>query len=200
VIRVRDLLVRFGETTALSLAALDVGEGECVGVHGRNGSGKSTLLRVLGGLQTPSAGTVEGAPPPGRAVLVHQIPWLFRGTAAENAALALRAAGVRRRERRRRVLEALARFGAQAYADRPASALSGGERRRVALARASLADPALWLLDEPLSDLDAAGRAAVAEALLASKATRVIASPDPIPALCPRWVALTGASAGAAPS
>ncbi len=189
-ISARDLVVRFGDVTALRLPALDVADGEAVGVHGRNGSGKTTLLRVLAGLLAPTEGRVDGVPPPGRAVLLHQRPYLFRGTAVENAALALRAAGVPRRERRRRALEALDRLGAAAFADRTAADLSGGERRRVAVARALLADPALLLLDEPLAALDAAGRAAVAAAISASKATRIVAAPEPLPELAGRWVAL----------
>jgi ABC-type nitrate/sulfonate/bicarbonate transport system ATPase subunit len=200
VIAVRDLLVRFGDVTALTLDALDVGDGEAVGVHGQNGSGKSTLLRILAGLLLPTRGSVTGLPPPGRAVLLHQRPYLFRGSALDNAALPLRAAGTPRRERRRRAREALERLGAGAYADRPASVLSGGQRRRVAVARALVGEPALLLLDEPLAALDEEGRAAVLAALSASRATRVTASPLPDPALAGRWVGLragvgTGASA-----
>jgi ABC-type multidrug transport system ATPase subunit len=190
VISVRDLVVRFDDVTALSVASFEVGDGEAVGVHGPNGSGKSTLLRVLGGLLAPTEGRVSGAPPPGRAVLLHQRPYLFRGTALDNAAIALRARGVRRGERRRRAREMLERLGAGPVADRTAADLSGGERRRVAVARALLAEPALLLLDEPLAALDGPGRRAVTEAVLACPATRVVAAPEPVPALAARWVAL----------
>ena len=195
-ISAQGLVVRFGDVTALSLSALDVADGEALGVSGPNGSGKSTLLRVLSGLLSPSEGRVEGLPPPGRAVLLHQRPYLFRGSALENAALPLRAAGVPRHERRRRAAEWLDRLGASAYAGRPSAGLSGGERRRVAVARALAAEPALLLLDEPLAGLDEEGRRAVVSAVCASSATRVTTSPDPIPALAGRWVPLP---AGAGP-
>ena len=89
-IRLRDLEMRFDDVHALSLRALDIEESERLGIRGRNGSGKSTLMRILAGLLRPTSGTVEGLPPPGRAVLVHQRPHLFRGTARDNVAYALR--------------------------------------------------------------------------------------------------------------
>ncbi len=92
-IRCRDLTVMFGETPALRLPSLDIADGERVGVCGSNGTGKSTLLRVLAGLIAPSSGTIEGAPPPGRAVLVHQNPYLFRGSVEANLSYALRRSG-----------------------------------------------------------------------------------------------------------
>jgi ABC-type nitrate/sulfonate/bicarbonate transport system ATPase subunit len=196
-IRVRDLLVRFGEVTALRLAAFDLALGESVGVSGPNGSGKTTLLRVLAGFVVPTQGRVEGLLPPGRTVLLHQRPYLFHGSALDNVALPLRARGVPRRELRRLGLDLLGRLGAQAYAQRTAADLSGGQRRRVAVARALAADPDLLLLDEPFAALDEEGRAAVLEALEACRATRVSASPEPVADLAARWVALepaTGAS------
>ena len=189
-----DLIVRFGDVTALSLASLHIGEGEAIGVHGPNGSGKSTLLRVLAGLLAPTEGRLTGAPPPGKAVLLHQRPYLFRGTALENAALPLRAAGIPRQERKRRAFAQLERLGAAAIADRVAADLSGGERRRVAVARALLAEPQLLLLDEPFASLDEAGRRAVTEAVLACPAARLVAAPEPLPTLANRWIALAAPS------
>jgi ABC-type nitrate/sulfonate/bicarbonate transport system ATPase subunit len=189
VIRAQDLVVRYGPVVALRLRALEVGDGESVGVHGRNGSGKSTLLRLLAGLLRPTAGRVA-VPPPGRTVLVHQRPYLFRGTARENVEWALRVRGVRRGERRGRALEGLEALGAGSFADRAAVDLSGGERQRVALARALAASPDVLLLDEPLAALDEPGRALVLAALDASRRTRVVASPEPSPALASRWIAL----------
>jgi ABC-type sulfate/molybdate transport systems ATPase subunit len=190
VISARDLVVRFGAVTALRLPALDVADGEAVGVSGPNGSGKSTLLRVLAGLLVPDEGRAAGLLPPGRAVLLHQRPYLFRGTAIDNVGLALRARGVPRRERRRRSAELLASLGAAAYGDRTAADLSGGQRRRVAIARALAAEPILWLLDEPLAALDEEGRRVVSDAIRGCPAARVVAAPDPIPALAGRWIRL----------
>ena len=185
-----DLVVRYGERTALVLDRLEVVPGGDVGVHGRNGSGKSTLLRVLAGLVVPTSGHVD-VPPPGRTTLLHQHPFLFRGTALANVEVALRALGIRRRERARRALEALDGLGAASLATRTAADLSGGERRRVAVARALVGRPVLLLLDEPLEGLDDAGRRVVVAAVRASGATRVTASPDPLPDLAGTWVALT---------
>ena len=142
---------------------LEIAPGDRLGVIGPNGSGKSTLLRVLAGLLEPTAGTVEGLPPPGRVVLVHQRPYLFRGTALANVSFALRAQHRGVREAR----EWLGRLDATHLAGRPARALSGGERRRVAVARALAARPDVLLLDEPLAALDVPGRQAVAQACAA---------------------------------
>ncbi len=185
----RDLVVRFGERTALVLDRLEVEPGGAVGVHGPNGSGKSTLLKVLAGLVVPSSGQVE-VPRPGRTTLLHQHPFLFRGTALWNVEVALRPLRIPRRERARLAAEALERVGGSPLADRTAADLSGGERRRVAVARALVGRPELILLDEPLEGLDEAGRRLVLEAVRSSGATRVTASPDPVPDLAADWVAL----------
>ena len=133
-ITVSDLIVRFGPTTAVSLAGLEIADGESVGVLGPNGCGKTTLLRVLAGLLAPTSGRATGCPPPGRAILLHQRPYLLRGTAIDAAALGLRARGVARRERRAKAAAWLDRLGAIGYAHRAVSQLSGGEARRVAVA------------------------------------------------------------------
>jgi ABC-type multidrug transport system ATPase subunit len=174
VIRLRDIEMRFNDVHALSLPALDVEEGERLGIRGRNGSGKSTLTRILAGLLRPTSGTVEGLPPPGRAVLVHQRPYLFRGTARDNVAYALRL-------QRRPVREALGwldRLEAGHVADRRAKDLSGGERRRVAIARALATRPRLLLLDEPLAALDATGVEALRGALESYEGTLVVTAPE----------------------
>jgi len=171
VIRAQGLVVRLDGVEALRLDALEVGEGERVGVRGPNGSGKTTLLRVLAGLLEPTEGTVVT---PRRTVLVHQQPYLFRGTARENVAYALNLNGRPAGE----AGEWLARLAADAFADRPASTLSEGERRRVAIARALATHPEALLLDEPYAALDAAGIATVTSVLRAFEGTLLIAAPD----------------------
>jgi len=170
VIAARGLVVRLDGTEALRLDALDIADGERVGVRGPNGSGKTTLLRVLAGLLKPTEGSVKA---PRATVLVHQQPYFFRGTARENVAYALK---LKRRDARE-AEQWLGRVGAQTLADRPASALSEGERRRVAIARALAARPEALLLDEPFAALDEEGRATVTAALRDFKGTLVIAAP-----------------------
>ena len=173
-ISARDLLVRIGEIEALNLARLDIQRGQRVGVQGPNGCGKSTLLRVLAGFQRLTHGQVDGAPLPGRTVLVHQQPHLFRGSAQSNLRQALRWSG-------NPVSEAddwLARLGATSFSARPAKRLSGGERARVAVARALAARPQLLLLDEPLAALDESGRKTVRDALASFDGTLVITAPQ----------------------
>ncbi len=169
-IKASGLRVRLDGILALRLDALEIAEGERVGVRGPNGSGKTTLLRVLAGLVKPTEGTVTA---PRATVLVHQQPYLFRGTARENVAYALKL----NRRPAREADEWLVRLGAQGFADRPASTLSEGERRRVAIARALAAHPEALLLDEPFAALDEEGRATVTAALRDFKGTLVIAAP-----------------------
>src|SRR5689334_23861052 len=137
-----------------------VGEGEIVGLLGRSGSGKSTLLRLIAGLATPSAGTVQfqGAPLAGPArgiAMVFQsfavFPWL---TVFENVALGLEAQRVPRDEIRRRSLAAIDLIGLDGFESAYPRELSGGMRQRVGFARALVVHPNLLLMDEPFSALD----------------------------------------------
>ena len=138
----------------LEIAALDVEAHQVLAILGANGAGKSTLLRALAGLEDPVGGEVvrQGQDP---VTMVFQRPIAFAGSVAHNVRIALRAQGVSRAECEDRGREALARFGIEALSERPASALSGGELRRLALARAFALRPGVLLLDEPFDDLDA---------------------------------------------
>ncbi len=153
-------------TCARVQADVTVEAGEIVAVVGPNGAGKTSLLRALAGL-LPSTGLLEvggrdvaGLPPEQRGVgWVPQQTGLFPHLSAlDNAAYALRAAGVRRQPARRQALAWLDRLAVGEHASAKPSALSGGQAARVALARALAAEPALLLLDEPLASLDAATR------------------------------------------
>ncbi len=195
-IQIRDLQVRFGDVLALQLAELQIERGEFLTVSGANGSGKSTLLRVLAGLQVPTSGQLSGVPEPGCAVLVLQRPYLFHGTVMDNVRLALRA----RNLPLDRAYTCLLAMAADHLARRPARTLSGGERRRVAIARALAVEPEVLLLDEPLAELDADGKASVNAAMAAFKGTLVVASPSPEALNCDRIVELRKGSPGSASS
>ena len=131
---------------------------------GPSGSGKSTALRVAAGLESPTAGRVlladrdvtELAPGLRDVAMVFQSYALFPHlTVAENIGFGLRARRVPRDEVRRRVDEAAAAVSCASLLERRPRELSGGERQRVALARALVREPVAFLLDEPLSNLDA---------------------------------------------
>lgn len=151
---------RPGSGFTLRVDELAVRAGEALAVLGPNGSGKSTLLRALAGLAPLRAGAVERRVA-GETALVFQRPIVLTGSVAHNAELPLWARGIPRAERRRRAGEALAALGIAHLAARRADTLSGGELRRLALARAFVTGPSVLLLDEPFDDLDEAARAAL---------------------------------------
>ncbi|MDJ0849538.1 MAG: ABC transporter ATP-binding protein [Myxococcota bacterium] len=144
----------------LRVDALDLHAGGVLAVLGPNGAGKSTLLRTLAGLESPLSGTLERRVD-GPVTMVFQRPVAFAGTVAQNVAVALSGLGLARGEREGRAGEALEHFDIARLARRRASTLSGGELRRLALARAFALRPAVLLLDEPFDDLDPAGQEAL---------------------------------------
>lgn len=158
-----DITVRFGERTVLDRVTLQVGTGEVVALLGTSGVGKSTLLRVIAGLLTPDGGTVSLD---GRDVtqlashrrnigLVFQDEQLFPHlTVAQNIGFGLRMQRVGRAEAAARVQELLGLVGLEPLANLHVTKLSGGEAKRVALARSLAPRPAVLLLDEPLTGLD----------------------------------------------
>ncbi|MDP9070385.1 MAG: ABC transporter ATP-binding protein [Actinomycetota bacterium] len=152
---------------------LDVASGEMVALLGPNGAGKTTLLRALAGLVPLSGGRVVlggevledpaagvRVPPERRPVgVVFQDYRLFPYlTALDNVAFGLRCRGLKRKDARRRAESWLAQVGLATRAGARPSELSGGQGQRVALARALATEPALLLLDEPLSALDVTAR------------------------------------------
>jgi len=162
VVRARDLVVERRSRAArfeLRVPALELRAGEVLSVLGPNGAGKSTLLRALAGLAPPLAGSIERGP--GLVTMVFQRPAAFAGTVGHNLHSAFYGSGVVRSERNTRIARALERFGISGLATRRAAALSGGELRRLALARAFALEPAALLLDEPFDDLDAAAQEAL---------------------------------------
>ena len=152
-----------GQKRALDGVDLAVSQGECVTIVGPSGCGKSTLLRVVAGLVAPTSGEIllDGAEvtdlEPGRrdVAFVFQSYALYpHMTVERNLAFPLRMRRVPRAERRERVLEVAARLGIEALLGRRPAQLSGGQMQRVALGRALVRRPRVFLLDEPLSNLD----------------------------------------------
>ncbi|HEY5188315.1 MAG TPA: ABC transporter ATP-binding protein [Solirubrobacteraceae bacterium] len=159
------LTVRRGSREVVRDVDLALHAGEIVALLGPNGAGKSTLLDALSGGLTPTAGRVERR---GRVAVALQAPDLARRTALANVVLALAWWGVPRAQRVGRAREALRAIGAEGLAERPAASLSGGERRRVHLARAIAVAPDVLLLDEPFAGLDAEVRASLLEDALSA--------------------------------
>ncbi|HTO31653.1 MAG TPA: ABC transporter ATP-binding protein [Pararhizobium sp.] len=160
----------FGTFTAVNNVALTVPHGTFVCLLGPSGCGKTTLLRMIAGLELPSAGTISldgeditQVPTHKRNLgMVFQSLALFPHlTVGENIAYPLRIRGTAKEDQVKRVAELLAMVHLGGYADRPVAKLSGGQRQRVAIARALAISPKLFLLDEPLSALDAQLREAM---------------------------------------
>jgi multiple sugar transport system ATP-binding protein len=149
---------------AVDAIDLDVADGEFLVLVGPSGSGKSTALRMLAGLEEVNDGNifigerdVTDVPPKDRDIaMVFQNYALYpHMTVAENMGFALKIAGVHKDERAARVLEAAKLLDLEPYLDRKPKALSGGQRQRVAMGRAIVRSPQVFLMDEPLSNLDA---------------------------------------------
>jgi multiple sugar transport system ATP-binding protein len=151
-------------TPAVDSIDLDIADGEFLVLVGPSGCGKSTTLRMLAGLEEVNGGQiligdrdVTNIPPKDRDIaMVFQNYALYpHMTVAENMGFALKIAGVAKEERASRVLEAAKLLDLEPYLNRKPKALSGGQRQRVAMGRAIVRKPQVFLMDEPLSNLDA---------------------------------------------
>jgi multiple sugar transport system ATP-binding protein len=152
------------DSVAVDALDLDIADGELMVLVGPSGSGKTTALRMLAGLEEVDAGAVliggrdvTDLPPKKRDIaMVFQnyalYPYL---TVAENIAFPLRMAGVKKKERELKAAEVAKQLGLERLLERKPSQLSGGERQRVAMGRAIIRLPSVFLMDEPLSNLDA---------------------------------------------
>jgi multiple sugar transport system ATP-binding protein len=143
---------------------LQIEDGEFMVLVGPSGCGKSTSLRMLAGLEEVNGGTIRigdndvtDLPPKDRDIaMVFQNYALYpHMTVADNMGFALKMAGVAKDEQRRRVADAAKLLGLEDFLDRKPKALSGGQRQRVAMGRAIVREPQVFLMDEPLSNLDA---------------------------------------------
>ncbi len=168
-IEVRDLHFQYPDgTRALSGVTVDLETPVFALVCGANGQGKSTFLYLLAGLYRPSKGTIRvfGSDPArwkpgdGRQVgLVFQDPdvQMIGETVEEDVAFGLENMGLARREMEERLQRVLSLYGLEALRDRPCHTLSGGQKRRVALAAVLAMEPRVVLFDEPFSNLDEDG-------------------------------------------
>jgi multiple sugar transport system ATP-binding protein len=164
IVETRDIKKRFGDSIAVDGVDLATKEGEFLVLLGPSGCGKTTLLRMIAGLEKQSSGdiliggqVVNDLPPRARKIaMVFQSYALYpHMTVSENIAFPLKAQGAKRSEIPRMVERASEMFGIKRLLQRKPRQLSGGERQRVALARAMVRQPDVFLLDEPLSNLDA---------------------------------------------
>ncbi|WP_329095884.1 ABC transporter ATP-binding protein [Actinomadura citrea] len=163
-VEIEGLAAGYDGHRVLDLGRLSVRRGEFLSILGPSGCGKTTLLNAIAGFVAPESGRIlvdgadiTGLPPHRRGLgMVFQNYALFPHlSVASNVAYGMRVHRVPKRERAERVAEALRLVGLEEFADRRPRALSGGQQQRVAIARALATRPAVLLLDEPLSNLDA---------------------------------------------
>jgi sn-glycerol 3-phosphate transport system ATP-binding protein len=155
---------RFGKTEVIQGVSVDIADGEFIVIVGPSGCGKSTLLRMVAGLETISEGEVRigGLRANEKEPMDRDIAMVFQNYAlyphmsvAQNMGYGLKIAGLPKAEIDRKVREAADLLQLSALLDRRPRELSGGQRQRVAMGRAIVREPAVFLFDEPLSNLDA---------------------------------------------
>ncbi len=163
-----------GEVLAVDAVDLEIEEGEFMVLVGPSGCGKSTLLRLIAGLEEATGGTIviagndvtKTAPQDRDIAMVFQNYALYpHMTVEQNLSFGLRIRGIPGEERKRRVLDAAQTLGLLDLLGRKPAALSGGQRQRVAIGRAMVREPVAFLMDEPLSNLDAKLRVSMRSSL-----------------------------------
>ena len=185
-IEARSLGKRFGEVVAVDDVSFSVGRGEILGLLGPNGAGKTTVVRMLTTLTSIGAGSasIAGHDVASDANAVRRVIGLAGQAAAvdeklsarENLELFARLYKLARPLRRRRIADLIERFDLGEFAERPASTYSGGQRRRLDIVAALVAEPLALFLDEPTTGLDPRSRAEVWESVksLAAEGTAIV--------------------------
>jgi tungstate transport system ATP-binding protein len=175
-IKIENIILQRGGVTVLDIPEFQVPQGRIVALIGPNGAGKSTLLLILAGLLKPQQGKIyfQGQPVESRADLallrhnaavVFQEPLLLNNSVFENVALGLKFRRLKNEEIKSRVQRSLDYFGISQLAKRSAKTLSGGEAKRVSLARAFAIKPQVILLDEAFNSLDPPSRETIIDDL-----------------------------------
>jgi len=161
----RNLSMRFKERTLFHVPELSLGPRDVVYLKGDNGVGKTTLLKILAGLLSPTQGEVFCTKPSlikrlfgiktrTDVIYLHQSPYLFDGSVYQNVAYGIKYSTKSKLQKRNDVITALRMVGLETLAGEHVSLLSGGEKQRVAMARAWILSPAILLMDEPSASLD----------------------------------------------
>ncbi len=164
-ITANQLSMRFKERVLFHIPDLTIGPNDAIYLKGENGVGKTTLLKILAGLIKPSTGEVIAPKDSwlkkwtrrnGRVdvIYLHQSPYLFDGSVYENVVYGLKYQKATAKDKRAQVINALRMVGLETLADEHISVLSGGEKQRVAMARAWILRPSILLMDEPSASLD----------------------------------------------
>ncbi len=170
ILRIENLTFSYEENPVLDIQQISFPEKKITAITGPNGSGKTTLLKIIAGIIHPLTGTFyfKEKPIPGKpedslkklSVLVHQRPYLFSGTVRKNIRMGTRTSGTRK-SANDRTDELLDKFILTGLGDKKVSCLSGGEKQKVALARAVGLQRTILLLDEPEVHIDSETRKAM---------------------------------------
>lgn len=179
---VKDALVKRQGKRLVGPVSLDMKDLGMTVVMGPNGAGKTTFLKMVHGLERLSSGSVSWACPSAEArrlqAFVFQTPILLRRSVVENVAYPLQLKGIPRKEALREAAQRLDDIGLSSLANQAANRLSGGEKQKLAIARALITDPKLLILDEPCASLDGRSMREI-EAILKdtrNKGTRILIS------------------------